>query len=102
LKSDLTFVGFDSIEKYAGSHPRAARYLASIRTTQDVGNIDQALLKKRCAATGVPVKTKKGKLVVEEADVMGFLEVLDRRRYDVDLVPDKPERFRAASRSRIN
>jgi hypothetical protein len=102
LKKDLKFVDFDSIETYAGTHPRAARYLASIRTTQDVRNIDQALLKKRCAANGVRVKAKRGKLVVEEASTMGFLEVLDRRRYEVDLVPNMTERFRAASRIRVD
>lgn len=32
---------------------------------------------------------------------MGFLEVLDRRRYEVKLVPDEPEQFRAPSRTRL-
>jgi hypothetical protein len=33
---------------------------------------------------------------------MGLLEVLDRRRYEVELVKDSPERFKAASRRKID
>ncbi len=32
---------------------------------------------------------------------MGFLEVLDRRRYEVQLVKNSPEHFRAGSRTKI-
>jgi hypothetical protein len=32
---------------------------------------------------------------------MGFLEVLDRRRYEINLVKNSPERYRAASRKKI-
>ena len=47
------------------------------------------------------VKESKGKLVVEGDDVMRFLEVMDRRQYEVELVKGKPERFKAGSRSRL-
>jgi hypothetical protein len=33
---------------------------------------------------------------------MGFLEVLDRRRYELLLVREQPERYRASSRSKID
>ena len=59
-------------------------------------------LKKLCESTGVKVKDAKGKLVVEEGSIMDFLGVLDRRLYQVELVKDSPESFRAASRSRIS
>jgi len=39
LKEDLTFVDFDVVEKYASKHPRAARYLASIRSKNEAVNI---------------------------------------------------------------
>ena len=53
----------------------------------------------RASATGVKVREEKGNLIVD--DVMGFLGVLDRRMYLVELVKGSPEPFRAASRSRI-
>jgi hypothetical protein len=102
IGKDLTFVEFDGIEAYARKHPRAARYLASIRGQEETKNIDKSLLKRLCKQTGVEIAESKGKVVVTGGNEMGFLEVLDRRRYEVSLVKEKPERYRAASRRKIN
>jgi hypothetical protein len=102
IRKDLAFVEFDGIEDYAGKHPRAARYLASIRAQGETKHIDKALLKKLCKRTDVEVSESKGMVNVAAGHEMGFLEVLDRRRYEVSLVKEKPERYRAASRRKIN
>ncbi|MFQ5472724.1 MAG: DUF4868 domain-containing protein, partial [Dehalococcoidia bacterium] len=102
IRKDLPFVDFDGIEDYAGKRPRAARYLASIRAQEETKNIDKAALKRLCKRTGVEVKESNGKVIVPDGHEMGFLEVLDRRRYEVDLVKEEPERYRAASRRKIN
>jgi len=102
IRRDLAFVEFGGIEAYAGKHPRAARYLASIRGQEETKNIDKSLLKKLCKQTGVEVAESKGKVIVTDGHEMGFLEVLDRRRYEVSLVKEKPERYRAASRRKID
>lgn len=102
IQKDLAFVQFDGIEAYAGNHARAARYLASIRSQAETKNIDKSLLKKLCKQTGVEVAESKGKVIVTDGHEMGFLEVLDRRRYEVSLVKEKPEQYRAASRRKIN
>lgn len=101
LRKNLPFVEFGTIQAYAGSHPRAARFLASIRTQTGNGNIDKGALKKLCKDTGVDVTEVKGKLNVDHGNIMGFLEVLDRRRYEIELVKGTPERFRAGSRSKL-
>lgn len=101
IRKDLTFVDFDEIEAYAGKHPRAARYLASIRGQKATKNIDKSLLKKLCKQTGVGVTESKGKIIIADGSEMAFLEVLDRRRYEVSLVKEKPEQFRAGSRRKI-
>ena len=101
IQIDLPFVDFSGIETYATSHPRAARYLASIRAQKEAKDIDKTSLKKLCADTGVKVREEKGKLIVEDGFVIDFLGVLDRRLYQVELVKGSPESFRAASRSRI-
>ena len=64
--------------------------------------IDKAALERLCKINGIEVKDSKGKLSIGLDHVLGFLEVLDRRRYEVELVAGVPERFRAASRSRLN
>jgi hypothetical protein len=100
IQTDLTFVDFGPIQTYAMQHPRAARYLASIRL-QETKNIDKTNLKKLCKSTGVEVTDSGGKLVVKGESIMGFLYVLDRRLYQIKLVKDSPESFLATSRSRI-
>lgn len=102
IRKDLTFVQFDSVEAFAATRPRAARYLASIRGQGETKNIDKSLLKKLCKQTGVEVAESKGRIVVTGGHEMGFLEVLDRRRYEVSLVNAKPEQYRAASRKKID
>lgn len=101
LQADLPFVQFAGIQGYASTHPRAARYLASIRSQQEVARIDQQHLIDACNATGVEIAEDEGQIVVGERNIMGFLEVLDRRRYEVRLVPEEPEQYRAPSRTRL-
>lgn len=102
LKADLNYVNFDVIENYASQHPRAARYLASIRSQGEAQNIDRGRLIQLCNHTGVETDEVDGQIAVTEKHVMGFLEVLDRRRYEIELVADTPEQYRAASRSKLD
>ena len=100
IASDLPFVDLSDIEEYAKSRPRAARYLASIRS-QELQGMDRHALVRLCRRTNVGIQDVNAQIVVETGDEMGFLEVLDRRRYRLELVPNQPERFRAPSRQRI-
>ncbi len=100
INQDLPFVDFRGIQKYASLHPRAARYLASIRS-QNLAEIDRDKLKYLCNKTSVEIGEISGQITVSDVHVMGFLEVLDRRRYEVDLVPNARECFKASSRSKI-
>lgn len=99
-KTQLSFVEFKPIEDYAKKHPRAARYLASI-LSQPISHVARARLRAVCKANGVEVESKNGRMVVSAGHEMGFLEVLDRRRYELELVEGSPERYRAASRSKV-
>jgi hypothetical protein len=102
IQGDLPFVDFSGIESYAKQHTRAARYLASIRAQKETKNIDRQALKRRCAETSVEIKVVNGKVAVQDGHEIGFLEVLDRRRYTLELVKGSPERFKAASRRRLD
>lgn len=99
---ELPFVEFAGIEEYASSRSRAARLLASIRGQAGTSCIEKARLKMLCEQTGVEINESHGKLCVASGHEMGFLEVLDRRRYEVNLVRESPERYRAGSRRRID
>ena len=101
IKAELSFIEFDTIGHYAAKHPRAARYLASIRGQADMKHIDRTALEKLCKDTGVDIYDSKGKIIVADGHEMSFLQVLDRRRYRLELVRGKPERFVAANRKQI-
>lgn len=99
---DLPFVNFDGIDQYARKHTRAARYLASINSQAEAKNIDKALLVNLCNQTDVVIEDKDGQISVKSGHELGFLEVLDRRRYEINLVREQPEHYRAASRRKID
>jgi hypothetical protein len=101
IQEDLPFVDFASIADYAGKHPRAARHLASIRALKETKDIDKSALKKLCRRTGVKTHDVDGKIIIDDGYEMGFLEVLDRRRYHLELVKNSSEFFKAGSRTKI-
>lgn len=102
IQSDLAFVDFANIQDYASKRPRAARYLASIKTDKLAEGIDRDFLQNLCNHTGVRISVANGKITVEDGYIMGFLEVLDRRRYELELVRGSPESFRAVGRRQLN
>jgi hypothetical protein len=103
LQNSIRFISFESIETYASEHPRAARYLASILAQEDLSRIDMEALKKLCENTSVAItiSTKNNEIIINEGNEMAFLEVLDRRRYLIELVDGQPEPFKAMNRTRI-
>lgn len=101
IRVSLPFVDFDSVEQYACQHSRAARYVASICSTNAHVGVDGNALRDQCGKTGVPVTHANGKIQVPAGSELGFLEVLDRRRFDIELVLHQPERYRASSRDKI-
>ena len=101
IAAELPFLELAGVESYAVSRPRAARYLASIGTKQQLAGITTDALMDLCMRTGVDVQKVNGRIEIAEGSEMGLLEVLDRRRYELALVPTTPERYRASSRTKI-
>ncbi len=101
ISTDLSYVNFASIQTYAEKRPRAARYIASIKSQAETKNINQARLELLCLHTGVSLNVQDGKIFVNEGHELGFLEVLDRRRYRLELIDGQAENFKASSRSKL-
>ncbi len=101
IRNDIPFVDLDGLEKYAKAHPRAARYLASIKTNMQISGITKESLKRVCEEAGVKVYEEKDKIKVQKGYEMAFLEILDRRRYVIELIEGSPERFKADSRKKL-
>jgi hypothetical protein len=102
IKEKLPFVDFENIAAYAEKHSRAARYLASIIMKEETTNIDKDLLLNYCQDMKVVVTKKRGRLIINSGSEMDFLEVLDRRRFGVELIRGQQEKFRAGSRTQLN
>lgn len=101
IQHDIPYVDLSSVQEYASKHPRAARYVASIRSQNRSKNIDKNALENLCKGTMVELRNFNGKLTVADGHVIGFLEVLDRRRYQLELIQNTPEQYRAYSRQKI-
>lgn len=101
LTQEIGFVEFGPIQTYATDRSRAARYIASIRSQPNNEKITLNRLEELCKRTGVEIEVRDGRVHVAEKHELAFLELLDRRRYEVDLTEEDPEKYRAASRSRI-
>lgn len=100
IKRELSFVNFDPIQAYAVKHIRAAQSIASIRS-QNLKGITSKNLKLECQKYNVNVSINNGQIEINRQDVSEFLDILDRRLYTDGLIPNKPERFKAASRKKL-
>ena len=102
IKQGLKFVDFSAIEEYAGHHPRAAAiwhlFVLKRRPRTSIKACSRNTARKWVSR----LRESKGKLVVGGDDVMEFLEVIDRRQYEIELVKGKPEFFKAGSRSLLS
>lgn len=101
IGSSAPYVDWERVGHYAADHPRAAALLASIRSEGYAENLNPAKLVGLCERNGVRVTFSADRIEVEEDNVLGFLEVLDRRRYEVDVVDDALEHYKADSRKRV-
>lgn len=101
IAADLTYVDFTSLQTYAEQRPRAARYIASIKSQAETKNINQGRLELLCKHTGVSLDIQNSKIVVKSGHELGFLEVLDRRRYRLELIDGQAENYKASSRNKL-
>lgn len=101
ISDGIPFADWDAVQDYAYRKPRAAALLSSIRTNRFYAGIDRTLLVTLCRNTGVEVEESDGKIIIPERSILDFLEVLDRRRYEIHVVEESAEQYRAASRRKI-
>ena len=101
ISSGMPFADWAQVEEYAQERPRAAALLASVRTNRYFEGVERTLLVNLCRSTGVEVTESNGQIVVPNASILGFLEVLDRRRYEIKVVANSAEQYKAASRRKI-
>lgn len=102
LSEILPFVGFERIADYAASHRRAARLIAAISIRDDLNKIQKDRLRVAAQGTKVELEETDGKLQPKQGNELGFLELLDHRRYTTSLTDDPPTAFVASSRHPVS
>ena len=94
-------IGFSVIAPYVSRHKRAARIIASLLRRDDLRDITVASLRRACRLNSIPVDSSDGMLAPLKGQELAFLNLLDRRRYVVSLIPRKHEQYEAGSRKNI-
>lgn len=98
IAEDITCVDFTELKEFVSKHKLAMRLVAAIKSRNDLTAISKKRLNAECKDSGIKVTQKNGKLTPSEGSEMGFLMMLDRRRYTVTLIEKKPETYEAPSR----
>ena len=102
LSVRIQFVNFNYLADFVSHSKTAAKLIASIKSRDDLERTSQEKLIEKCNRIGVVVKEENGQLIPDEAHIVRFLEILDRRGYDFDILNDDiPEIYVAASRKRV-
>ena len=101
LSKSVPCVDFARLIEFVGGHKRAARLISSLRTRSDLHLTSIKMLKKGCKSNGIEFETKGGKVYPKEGSEMAFLELLDRRRYTVELIEEQEEFYVAPNRRNV-
>ena len=102
LGRSIKFLECQGIADFVLKHTRAARILASIRSRKDLAKTSLTKLKKECNANKIKIKQHKGKIFPEPGYELDFLQMLDRRRFNVALTDDGLEYFEATGRRNVS
>ncbi len=103
LSARIEFVNFNFIAEFVGHSKTAAKLITSIKSRDDLERTSMLKLLEKCNRIGVTVREENGQILPDEAHIVRFLEILDRRGYDFDILDDDTlEIYVAASRRKVN
>lgn len=100
LSNKLGFIDFSNITDYVKEHKRAARLISSISARGDIGELVPDKIESLAASTGVKFVKEAGKIKPSKGYELAFLEILDRRRFAIEIT-DNEEAYMASSRREI-
>jgi hypothetical protein len=101
LRDSITFVDFTTIATYVSNHKRAAKIVAGLRIRNDLDEIQLERLLEAATSTQVEFIEQDGIISPAPGNELGFLELLDNRRYNVSLTME-PQSFVADSRRMLS
>ncbi len=94
----VTFLDLSRIKTKIARHPKLARIAHSIANHPNLHGIQRAAIEGLAAAQGIRFKEVDGRLLCNVTDEAKLMEVLDARRYHLDLTATGPVPYRATAR----
>ena len=97
----ISYLDLGRLGVYASKHPRAARYLAAVKSRDDLELISRGLLESYCENANIALMSENDMLSPKGGNEILFLEVLDRRLYIAELIEGQKERYEAPNRKNV-
>lgn len=101
IHDTVIFLDFSRIQTDIAKHPKMARMAASIAARSDLAQIRQDRVEELATHHGLVLKEVGGRLQCRRQDEAKLLEILDARRYQLDLTANGPVPYRATGRQRV-
>lgn len=101
IHDNIAFLHMERIKGKIGQHPKMARLAASIASRDDLGTFQRAPIEALAEQHGIKFKEVDGRLQCRVADETKLLEILDARRYHLDLTTNGGVPYRASARQRV-
>ena len=100
LSQRIHFINFAHMAPLVETNKTAARLISSIKGRLDLEHTSEQLLLAKCRLHNININQVNGLLAPDDAQLVPFLQILDRRIYDYELIDNQPEHYLAASRNR--
>jgi len=94
----VPFLDLSRIKSKIARHPKLARIAHSIASHPNLHGIQRAAIESLAAAQGIHFKEVDGRLLCNVTDETKLMEVLDARRYHLDLTATGAVPYRATAR----
>lgn len=101
IQNTVSFLDFSRIQADIARHPRKARMAASIAARNDLAQVQQDRVEELASHHGLVLKDVNGRLQCRRQDEIKLLEILDARRYQLELTATGPVPYRATGRQKV-
>ncbi|MCW0982787.1 DUF4868 domain-containing protein [Agrobacterium sp. BT-220-3] len=102
IEDTINFLDLSRIKEKIENHPRVARYAASIAQNPALGNFQRAKIEELAVQHDIVFKElDNGKLQCRVQDEARLMELLDARRYHLDLANNGGDPYRATGRQKV-
>ncbi|WP_108449340.1 Kiwa anti-phage protein KwaB-like domain-containing protein [Halomonas sp. BN3-1] len=101
LSDSLAFVNFDTIYDVVTKYKRAARLVFAVSQREDIHDIEKSKIIYYAGSSNIEIEVDDDEVIrPKEGFEVDFLEMLDRRIYNVEFIDGETESYKAYSRKR--